>query len=315
MNLVSIIVPCYNYGHLLPYTLDSILSQSYQNWEAVIIDDGSADNTREVTLSYQQRDPRFRYVHQTNSGLSSARNTGIKNALGDFIIFLDADDLISEEKIRAHVDHFSQSDAIDISYSSALYFAHDRPQEFYKRSSLDQRPWMPKISGRGYEALKELVSGNIMPVSSPCMRRRVIDQLVGFDESLPCMEDWEYWLRCALNGFSFFYLEDEKCATFIRVQKQSLSKNLVRMADNELGIRKLLTHWLNRQHTYLVSPEQLASLHTLNSLHAFKAQMRSGNYNSFLKFFKSSINLSTSQKVEIATADLLRFVRFKLSTR
>lgn len=92
LSIISVVIPCYNHGHYLPYALESILAQTYPYWEAIIVDDGSTDNTREVAQRYIQQDIRIRYVYQMNRGLSGARNTGITEARGEFLAFLDADD-------------------------------------------------------------------------------------------------------------------------------------------------------------------------------------------------------------------------------
>lgn len=75
-QLVSIIVPCFNQAHFLPETLDSLLNQTYQNWECIIVDDGSTDDTKKIAEEYEKRDDRFRYIYQENKGLPGARNTG-----------------------------------------------------------------------------------------------------------------------------------------------------------------------------------------------------------------------------------------------
>src|SRR6185437_10688188 len=121
-NLVSVIVPCYNYAHFLGEVLDSVLAQTYSNWECIIINDGSPDNTEEVALDYCAKDRRFKYFYKKNGGHSSARNYGIKQSNGKYIMPLDADDILdpkylkeavskieSDENIKlvtAHVQHF-----------------------------------------------------------------------------------------------------------------------------------------------------------------------------------------------------------------
>ena len=87
---VSVIIPCYNHAHYLCRAVQSVLAQTYADWEAIIVDDGSTDNTREVATRFS--DPRVRYIYQENRGLSAARNTGISAAQGSYLAFLDADD-------------------------------------------------------------------------------------------------------------------------------------------------------------------------------------------------------------------------------
>jgi len=105
--LVSIIIPCYNQSQYLPETLDSVLAQKYTNWECIIINDGSTDNTDEIALSYCKTDDRFHYFKKLNGGVSSARNYGIQFACGEYIQFLDSDDLLSENKIQLQIEDLS----------------------------------------------------------------------------------------------------------------------------------------------------------------------------------------------------------------
>ena len=101
--LVSIIIPCYNLSQYLSETLDSVLAQTYQSWECIIINDGSIDNTEKIAKLYVDKDKRFKYIYQNNQGVSSARNNGIRNSLGIYILPLDADDLIAPQYIEEAV--------------------------------------------------------------------------------------------------------------------------------------------------------------------------------------------------------------------
>ena len=84
-EVVSVVVPAYNYGHFLGETLSDLQKQTYEHWECIIVDDGSTDNTRDVAKEWCLKDKRYRYIFQKNAGLSAARNTGIKNCIGTFI--------------------------------------------------------------------------------------------------------------------------------------------------------------------------------------------------------------------------------------
>ena len=103
-SVVSIIVPCYNQAQFLPDALDSLLSQSYSDWECIIVNDGSQDNTAEVANCYCKKDSRFRYLTQSNQGLANSRNNGIKLSVGKYILPLDADDKLKEDFIVKCVD-------------------------------------------------------------------------------------------------------------------------------------------------------------------------------------------------------------------
>src|SRR6478752_5902047 len=118
--LVTVIIPCFNYGRFLPDALDSIRTQTYEAWECLVVDDGSTDNTREVVSRYAQQDARFRYLFQSNSGVSSARNTALKEANGTYIQLLDADDLIEKEKLKLQVAFLEKNANVDLVYSNII---------------------------------------------------------------------------------------------------------------------------------------------------------------------------------------------------
>ena len=88
----SIILPTYNRAYLLPYAIESVIEQSYKNWELIIVDDGSTDNTRDLVKKYKKKDKRITYIYQDNSERSAARNNGILRASGEWVCFLDSDD-------------------------------------------------------------------------------------------------------------------------------------------------------------------------------------------------------------------------------
>ena len=101
--IVTVVIPCYNQGRYLPEAIQSLQRQSLQEWECVIVDDGSNDGSYEVAQRLATTDKRVRVVRQTNMGPSAARNRGVKEAIGDHLQFLDADDLLEREKLRVHV--------------------------------------------------------------------------------------------------------------------------------------------------------------------------------------------------------------------
>ena len=93
--LISVIVPCYNQAQYLDECLQSVLDQTYQNWECIIVNDGSPDHTEEIAKRWLEKDNRFRYIYKDNGGLSSARNAGIREAKGEYLFFLDSDDSLN----------------------------------------------------------------------------------------------------------------------------------------------------------------------------------------------------------------------------
>lgn len=126
--LFSVIVPCYNYGRYLAETLSSVSHQKYQNWECIVVDDGSTDDTKDIAESFVNRDNRFIYVYRQNGGLCSARNTGQQHSKGDYFIFLDSDDLLTDQALEWY-SHKIASDQSDIIAGNWSDFFQDGREE------------------------------------------------------------------------------------------------------------------------------------------------------------------------------------------
>lgn len=238
--LVSIIIPTYNYASYIAETIQCLIDQEYDNWEAIVVDDGSTDQTGLVVGALVKKDDRVKYFFQENAGLSAARNTGVGLAKGIYYQFLDADDLLSKSKIKQQVDHLLAHPDIDISYTNAFYFKSGNLGVLYKDLEMRDKEWMPKLSGSGYAIIAHLINENIMPVNSALVRKEVLDLTGAFDERLKSLEDWDYWVRCAFRGFSFVHLEHTDAFALIRVHAQSMSKNKVNMFLADAQMRSKL---------------------------------------------------------------------------
>jgi glycosyltransferase involved in cell wall biosynthesis len=239
LPLVSIIVPSFNYGHLIADTLNDILKQTYKNWECLIVDDGSSDNTKWVVDEFVKNDNRFKYFFQDNQGLSAARNTGLKNCKGDLIQLLDSDDQLEKNKLTVHVNELIQNPTIDIVYSSVRYFTTENPTlRLYDMKTIKAKStWMPCVSGTGIDILKHLVKGNIMVVNSPIFRRKIIDLIGYFDVDLRALEDWDYWVRCALQNINFKYVNGTETSALVRSHLISMTKDNHRMHQANIKFR------------------------------------------------------------------------------
>lgn len=256
--LVSVIVPTYNYAHVLAQALDSVRSQSFQEWECIVVDDGSTDKTEEVVELHAQQDPRIRYIRQANQRQAVARNTGIKNSAGTYLQFLDADDLIEPKKLELQVAYLEQHPEVDIVYSGARYFTNEDPQERlvsrHHPMWEDGEDWMTGVSGTGSDILPQLLRNNIMVISSPLFRRRVIDAVGFFDVTLRAVEDWYYLVNCASKGFTFQHKDFENSRSLVRTHPLSWSTDESRVLRATIDMRKLIAelpldqamHQLNR---------------------------------------------------------------------
>ena len=240
--LVSVIVPTYNYARFIPETIESVRAQTYVNWELIVVDDGSTDNTDEVVQRLAAGEKRIRYMRQENARQAAARNNGIAHAQGDYIQFLDADDLIEPHKLEGQVAFLEEQPNVDIVYCGVRYFTSLRSGELLlsrQYSSWEGAgAWMPEISGKGKEILLALLRNNIMVVNAPLIRRRVIDQVGLFDVDLTPVEDWEFLIRCAASGVSFGFHDDEGTRALVRAHQASASLNQPRYLRSVLKMRK-----------------------------------------------------------------------------
>ncbi|MCR1825337.1 glycosyltransferase [Pseudomonas mendocina] len=219
---VSVVIPSYNYARFLPRAIDSLRAQDFTNWEAIIVDDGSTDDTRGVAVELMKDDARIVYLHQENAGTSAAKNAGIQLARGEYLMFLDADDLLSAGKLTAHVQHLDQNTHVDISYSRFRYFRDGCEEQLFTRLDLSSVvEWSVVINGRYEATLPVFMRGNNMAIHAAMMRRSLVDRVGYFDTRLQALEDWDYWLRCALHGAYIAFMDAPQAIALTRVHKSS----------------------------------------------------------------------------------------------
>lgn len=197
MKLVSIIIPTYNRKAYLETAVDSVLKQTFSNFELIIIDDGSNDGTDSLANSLWQKDERIKYIYQSNKGVSSARNMGIKNARGELIGFLDSDDYWLEDKLEIQTEFFDSHPECDICHTDEKWIKNGVFQKIPKKYQ--------KEGGDIFEKALELCA--IGP-STVLMKREIFDKIGLFDESLPACEDYDMWLRITAKYKVFLLPQD-----------------------------------------------------------------------------------------------------------
>lgn len=239
--MVSVIIPTFNYGALIGDALGSIARQTLTDWECLIVDDGSTDDTEEVVRTISSVDPRFQFLQKSNAGPAAARNLGITRSSGKYIQFLDADDLLEARKLECHSAYLRSHPDIDIVYGSACYFTTEQPLVLSAAISGSDDPWMPNISGQGRPVLDALAYGNTMVISSPLVRRSWIDRVGGFDESLLAYEDWHYWIRCAAGGARFQFVDEPETRALVRSHPTSISRKGTRRTTAAAALEMLNT--------------------------------------------------------------------------
>jgi glycosyltransferase involved in cell wall biosynthesis len=232
--LVSIIIPCCNQGKYLNEAINSIIHQSHQHLECIIVNDGSTDMTDEIALGWVACDLRIQYLKQKHKGVSSARNKGLKHAKGDFIQFLDADDLLQPEKIKDGLSEFQTKPDADIVVAGAMYF-DDEPKKL-RYGIFDDRPWMEEIWSSKVDIVSKMLVRNMMPICSPLLRSGIFKKTGYFNETMHACEDWEFWLRCAIQGMVYSYRVSPDSLALIRVHSSSASQNRAKMYGGELEV-------------------------------------------------------------------------------
>jgi glycosyltransferase involved in cell wall biosynthesis len=240
---VTVIIPTYNYAHFIGAAIQSVQQQTFRDWECIVVDDGSTDNTREVVASLVAADERIKYVYQANKGLAGARNTGLSLARGRLLQFLDSDDLIETEKLAKQVEFLDQHPDVDIVYGNTRYFRTDHPDERLYSSWGEEKLWMPEISAEA-DALKALVQ-RVIVVHAPLLRSSVIGDVKLFDESMRACEDWHFWIRCAAFGKRFRYLAAEHTLALIRWHAESMSQQDRFMTTHIVSMRKNVNRFIN----------------------------------------------------------------------
>lgn len=215
--LVSVIIPSYNYGRYVGQAVDSALAQTYPAIEVIVVDDGSTDDTRERLAAYGNR---IRYVHQQNQGLSAARNTGIREAKGDYLAFLDSDDAFHPHKLELQMAYLRTHPETDLIATDMF--------------SDDKIVWCPVDAAHVPATSVSLEAMAIKPrfaPSSVVAHRKCFDAVGVFDTTLRSVEDRDMWLRIA-SQFNMVRLDIP--LTWYRVTPGSMSSHPERMEHFEL---------------------------------------------------------------------------------
>jgi glycosyltransferase involved in cell wall biosynthesis len=221
---VSIIMPTYNTAHLIARALNSVLGQTYRDFEIVVVNDGSPDTAEleKVLVPYQQQ---IVYIRQPNKRAAGARNTAIQRARGEFLAFLDSDDSWLPEHLAQQMKLFEQDPALDLVYCNGMV---DTPDS--------SRPFMDFCPSHGAATFEALVEERChVAVSTVVARKRALEKAHFFDESLPRCDDYDMWLRAAFWGAKIGYSSNIQ-ARFDAVRPGALSLSSIKVIEAQLHI-------------------------------------------------------------------------------
>lgn len=236
MPLISVIIPAYNSENTISETVESVLKQTFADFELIVINDGSTDNTLEVLSSIQ--DPRLKVFSYPNAGSNPSRNRGFAQSSGEYIAFLDADDLWTADKLEAQLKALQDNPQAAVAYSWC-----DRINE---SSQLVRKGGYFTAHGDIYPQL--LLTDILENGSNPLIRREALTHVGGFDESLPAGQDWDLYLRLAAH---YHFVNVQRPQILYRISTNSLSSNVAKL---ESGCLQVITTAFNQ------APESLQYL-------------------------------------------------------
>lgn len=192
---VSVIVPAYNSERYLEAALRSVCAQTFQDFEIIVVDDGSTDGTAGLAEGFRQHDERIRVIHQRNRGISAARNAGTAASYGRVVALLDSDDMWLPEYLERQLAVLEKHPGADIVSANAINFGGRSDGELWKATA----PGCRSVS------LLDLIEDETSVCIMSMFRRRVIDLIGGFDTTLRGSEDYDYWLRAAVHGLGILF--------------------------------------------------------------------------------------------------------------
>lgn len=263
-SLVSIIIPCYNQDKYLAETLQSVSGQTYSNWECIIVDDGSLDDSSKIVENFAAEDPRFIYVYKKNGGVSSARNLGIEKAKGDFIQFLDSDDLLDSRKIELSLHELSlpQNKDVKMAISNFKMISHDSKEIVEPFCVLNK----DFFSVEGF-----LTQWNVsFSIQMQCgFFHASLFKSVRFPVNLSAQEDWVVWVHLFKIDSKFLFID--QALAYYRMNPESRMMT-IGIDDNQLKV----------VHTF-------KTLLTDEEFYTFSFNLIERYYNSDIKF-RSALN-------------------------
>lgn len=224
MPLASIIIPAYNAKQYISETVQSVLNQTHTNWELIIIDDGSIDNTLEIIEAFAKTDSRIKYLTKHNSGVSDTRNKGLSMAKGEFISFLDADDIWNKENLEEKIKFIKKND-IDVAYSNC------------EKIDSNSNSLNNILTGTDSPLLSDilLLRGNyITAPSGIVLKKSVLDKIGGFDTNLSNNADQELWIRILSNNFKIKLIKNVLWK--YRVHNNNMSSNIALLEKDSIYI-------------------------------------------------------------------------------
>lgn len=261
MPLISVIIPVYNGEKTIRETIESVLKQTCADLEVIVINDGSQDSTLNIVSSI--KDPRLKVFNYSNSGVSASRNRGFDLASGEFISFLDADDLWTSDKLEAQLKALQANPSAAVAYSWVNYITET--SEFFRSGNYIT------MNGNVYDKL--LIQNVLENGSNPLIRKQALTEVGGFNKALFPADDWDMWLRLAER---YHYVAVPYPQILYRMSPHSASANILNM---EAASKRLLEQTFNHAPASLQHLKKKANAAVYNylSLKALESPLRRQN--------------------------------------
>jgi glycosyltransferase involved in cell wall biosynthesis len=267
-----VIIPCYNMAHWLGEAIKSVLAQDYPNLEIVVVDDGSTDNTREVTSAF----PQVKYLWRPNGGgPAAATNMGIENSCGTFIAFIDADDIWLPGKLRAQVKHLMTNPDVGL-ISTPISCIDEYGKRLSRNRFVSRRPTFSQL----------LISCTIMP-STVVIRRTCIETVGLFDSELRGTDDWDMWLRIACF-FRVARIGIRPLCTY-RIHERALHQDHELMLKMQIAVIRKLQNFTEKRGLQ-VPPSAFDGAIAVRYIQSGLNWLEDGNVSSFESLFREGLS-------------------------
>lgn len=232
-HLVTVVIPCFNQALFLTDCINSIRGQSHQNWEAIIVDDGSLDDTSNVAQQLVAADSRVRFVQQSNAGPSAARNLGLSLARGDWIQFLDGDDVLLPAKFEKQISVLRSAPALSLSYTD---YRHGDEANVFVQVQRTRMPCRFTAADPLFDLARDWETSFSIPIHAPLVAAAFFrEQGIRFDESLRNHEDWDVWMRVFGKAAEIHFIAEE-----LAVYRTSAGSNSRHKENNWRGFRNAI---------------------------------------------------------------------------
>jgi glycosyltransferase involved in cell wall biosynthesis len=226
--LISVIVPCFNQANFLDDALQSVFDQTYSNWECIIVNDGATDNTEKVAHLWIKKDSRFKYLYQSNQGLSSARNKGLQNIKGEYVQFLDSDDIINSDKFTESINCGQSADIIISNF------------KMFTTTSKESFPASFSLTNEHFTFYNILIGWDdcfSIPIHCGLFKSKLFTS-IRFNEQLKAKEDWVMWLQIYQLNIKTMFID--KNFSLYRYTPVSMTQNRLHMRTNSILAYKFI---------------------------------------------------------------------------